>query len=132
MHTGGLVIKHDEIFRNGVALLAFIMAFYALVARERKTPYIVHSVYMITFIVLVSLCLSLAAVFIEALQSRPASEASAMVPVTNAVAGAEVVTAPTASTRALIWPWRLQSLSGVLLAIGLLYIIYKIFFYITH
>src|ERR1051325_7089678 len=119
MHVGGLVIKQDEIFRNGVALLAFIMAFYALVARERKTPYIVHSVYMITFIVLVSLCLSLAAVFIEAVPSTGASAVSVITIGTNAPAGTiPVSNVPSTSTTASVWARRLQNLSGALLAIG--------------
>lgn len=53
-----MTVSSDEIFRNGVALLAFVMAFYALVARERKTPFMVHSVYRITFLVLISLTFS--------------------------------------------------------------------------
>lgn len=50
-----------DIFRNGVALLAFVMAFYALVARERKTPYVVRSVYAVIILVLFALLLSLIA-----------------------------------------------------------------------
>ncbi|MFZ2278346.1 MAG: hypothetical protein WAW39_11125 [Prosthecobacter sp.] len=54
------IITPEDIFRNGVTLLAFVMAFYALVAKERKTPYMVHSVYRIIFVVFMSLGCSIA------------------------------------------------------------------------
>ena len=54
-----LNIKPEEIFRDGVTLLAFVMAFYALIARERKTPYMVYNVYSITFIILWALAFAI-------------------------------------------------------------------------
>src|SRR5438093_10402501 len=48
-----------DLFSRGLALLAFVMAFYALAARERKTPYLVHSIYAIVWFVFASMILSL-------------------------------------------------------------------------
>ena len=52
------LVPSAEIFRSGITLLAFVIAFYALVAKERKTPYMVHSVYSISFLLLFALGLS--------------------------------------------------------------------------
>jgi len=59
------MISHEDIFRTGIALLAFVVAFYAVIARERKTPYILNSIYTITYLVLVSLLLSFASKVVE-------------------------------------------------------------------
>ena len=50
-----------DVFGRGLALLVFMMAFYALAARERKTPSIVQSVYPAIWIVFLSLALTLIA-----------------------------------------------------------------------
>jgi hypothetical protein len=42
---------------SALALLAFVVAFYALLARERKTPYITRSIYRLAVGVLVSILL---------------------------------------------------------------------------
>ena len=68
-------MTHDDLFRNGVALLAFVIAFYALIARERKTPDMVHAVYRIAFLVLGALLLSLSADFAETLITRTSTSA---------------------------------------------------------
>jgi prepilin signal peptidase PulO-like enzyme (type II secretory pathway) len=44
-----------NVFAGAIALLAFVMAFYGLVARERKTPYITNSLYSLAFIFLLVL-----------------------------------------------------------------------------
>jgi hypothetical protein len=44
---------------KGIALLAFVIAFYALAARERKTPYITGAIYSIATLVLLALLLDL-------------------------------------------------------------------------
>lgn len=46
------MINHEDIFKTGIALLAFVVAFYAVIARERKTPYMLNSIYAITLVVL--------------------------------------------------------------------------------
>ena len=55
----------SEIFRSGVTLLAFVMAFYALMAKERKTPYMVHSVYSLSYWILFSLALATLAMVVS-------------------------------------------------------------------
>ena len=77
------MINHEDIFRTGIALLAFVVAFYAVIARERKTPYILNSIYAITFVVLIALLLSLTSKILE-----PNSEGntSSMLASTNAPA----------------------------------------------
>jgi len=44
---------------GGLALLAFVMALYALAAREQKTPYIINSVYSTAFVVLLAISFSI-------------------------------------------------------------------------
>jgi hypothetical protein len=51
----------NTIFTNGLALLAFVIAFYGLVAREKKTPYMVNSVYAIILAVVTILLFSVLA-----------------------------------------------------------------------
>src|SRR6266481_8918510 len=58
-------MSHDDVFRNGVALLAFVIAFYALIAREHKTPDMVHAVYRIAFLVLAAVFLGVISDFAE-------------------------------------------------------------------
>ncbi len=48
-----------DVVKLGAALLAFILAFYALTARERKTPYITISVYSAVIFVLIVIAISL-------------------------------------------------------------------------
>ena len=50
-----------DVFGRGLALLIFLIAFYALASRERKTPSIVQSVYPAISIVFLSLALTLIA-----------------------------------------------------------------------
>ncbi len=47
-----------NIYTISAGLLAFILAFYALVARERKTPYITKSIYFICGIILFTLSIT--------------------------------------------------------------------------
>ncbi len=100
------MFQQDDIFRNGVALLAFVMAFYALIARERKTPYIVHSVYSIALLVLTALLLSLVAVYLD----------HWFPPTTHP--GAPVVHN--------YWASLLNTIAAFLLGLGLVYILYRI------
>lgn len=48
-----------NIFTGSVALLAFVMAFYGLTARERKTPYITGTLYSAVILVLLVIILDL-------------------------------------------------------------------------
>jgi hypothetical protein len=112
------VISHEDIFRTGVALLAFVVAFYALIARERKTPYILNSIYAIAFIVLISLLLSLVSQMIE---PRPAATTPGA-GVTNAPSSARWLT-PTSQLR---WSENLNRWAGVILAIGVLFLCYRL------
>jgi len=50
----------------GLALLAFVVALYALVARDQKTPYITTSVYLSAILVLIAVPLSVAAKLLQA------------------------------------------------------------------
>lgn len=63
-HTKGILDGFD-IFTGTLALLAFVMAFYALAARERKTPYITRSLYSTAFIFLFVLFLAAIARFLS-------------------------------------------------------------------
>jgi hypothetical protein len=51
----------DLITSCTIALLAFVIAFYGLLAREKKTPYMVHSAYAIILTILYALVLTLLA-----------------------------------------------------------------------
>lgn len=55
----------SDLFSKALALLAFIVAFYALVARERKTPYLTNTIYSSAFLVFLALLLMLVASFAE-------------------------------------------------------------------
>ena len=48
-----------DVIKLGAALLAFIMTFYALTARERKTPYITVSVYSAVIFILFVIAISM-------------------------------------------------------------------------
>src|SRR5438046_1880376 len=100
------MLQDDNIFRNGVALLAFVIAFYALVARERKTPDMVHAVYRIAFLVLLAV---LAAIVANVLQS-------ALVPSGT----------PDVPAQIPLWLFLLRLLSAVLLGYGLIYVVYRL------
>jgi hypothetical protein len=54
-----------DLFTKALALLAFVVGFYALAARERKTPYLTNSLYSTAFWVFVSSVLLMVAQFIE-------------------------------------------------------------------
>jgi hypothetical protein len=47
------------VFDSGTALLAFVLAFYALAIRERKTPYAANSIYSTALFILLALFLAL-------------------------------------------------------------------------
>ena len=53
-----MMLKSIDVFTGGLALLAFVMALYALAAREQKTPYITNSVYSTALLVLLAILLS--------------------------------------------------------------------------
>lgn len=53
-----MMLKSIDVFTGGLALLAFVMALYALAAREQKTPYITNSVYSTALFVLLAILLS--------------------------------------------------------------------------
>ena len=50
-----------DLSSKALAVLAFIIAFYALAARERKTPYITNSLYSTLFLFLISVIFSIGA-----------------------------------------------------------------------
>ncbi len=52
-----------EISKAGIALLAFVLAFYGLTARERKTPYITGTVYSAVIFVLLIIFIDLLSKF---------------------------------------------------------------------
>jgi hypothetical protein len=56
-----------DLFSKALALLAFIVAFYALVARERKTPYLTNTIYSSAFLVLFALILMLLVPLLDSL-----------------------------------------------------------------
>jgi hypothetical protein len=58
------ILNATDVFTAGLALLAFVMALYALAAREQKTPYITNSVYSTALIVLIAILLSTLSKFI--------------------------------------------------------------------
>jgi len=51
--------NNPDAFTAAFAILAFILAFYALTARERKTPYIITSIYSSIFVVIISVLVNL-------------------------------------------------------------------------
>lgn len=53
-----------DIFTKALALLAFAVAFYTLIARERKTPYIINFIYSSAFWVFFALIINLTGQFI--------------------------------------------------------------------
>lgn len=57
-----------ELFKVGASLLAFVIAFYALAARERRTPLIVNSVFLVFYVVFTSLLLVGSSRLIAAIQ----------------------------------------------------------------
>jgi hypothetical protein len=130
------MISHEDIFRTGIALLAFVVAFYAVIARERKTPYILNSIYTITFLVLIALLLSLVSKVIEpavpvTIASLPvASNAPPALPSqqTNALAGVNTVPLPVTSPAparvrvATVLNW----LSVGMLGFGIVFIFYRV------
>lgn len=54
-----------DLFAKALALLAFVVAFYALAARERKTPYLTNSLYSTVFWICFASVLLMAAQIIE-------------------------------------------------------------------
>jgi len=54
-----------DLFTKALALLAFVVAFYALAARERKTPYLTNSLYSTAFWVFFASVLLMTSQFIE-------------------------------------------------------------------
>ena len=58
-----------SVFDVGIALLAFLIAFYALAARERRTPLIVNSIYYAFYVVFASLILAVIAAGLDAVGS---------------------------------------------------------------
>lgn len=58
------VFDYKVFFAICGSLLAFVIAFYALVARERKSPYIVNSIHQSVLTVLVVLAVAIAAVLL--------------------------------------------------------------------
>jgi hypothetical protein len=54
-----------DLFAKALALLAFVVAFYALAARERKTPYLTNSLYPTVFWICFASVLLMAAQIIE-------------------------------------------------------------------
>ena len=58
------MIDPRDISMYGLAILAFVLAFHALLARERQTPYMIRSIYSIAFLVLIALLLSSVAAFL--------------------------------------------------------------------
>jgi len=65
-----------ELFKVGASLLAFVVAFYALAARERRTPLIVNSVFYVFYVVFASLLLVGLSRLISALLGWLGSETS--------------------------------------------------------
>jgi len=59
------VLPTFNIFLASAGLLAFILAFYALIAREKRTPYITASVYSTTNFVLFIIAIAAVAEFVE-------------------------------------------------------------------
>lgn len=55
----------SDLFTKALALLAFVVAFYALAARERKTPYITNFIYSTALWIFLSLLFQLLAQVIE-------------------------------------------------------------------
>jgi hypothetical protein len=53
-----------DLFAKSLAVLAFITAFYALAARERKTPYITNSLYSTLYLFLLSMLFSIGASYL--------------------------------------------------------------------
>jgi hypothetical protein len=56
----------SSLITSSLALLAFIVAFYALLAKERKTPYITRSIYRLAAGVIISVILMLVAQAVQA------------------------------------------------------------------
>lgn len=56
----------SDVFTKALALLAFVVAFYALAARERKTPYITNFLYSTAFWIFLASFLQILATLIEA------------------------------------------------------------------
>jgi len=54
-----------DLFTKALALLAFVVAFYALAARERKTPYLTNSLYATAFWVFFAAVLLMISQFID-------------------------------------------------------------------
>jgi hypothetical protein len=130
-------MSHEDVFRNGVALLAFVIAFYALVARERKTPDMVHAVYRIAFLVLAAVLLGLASDFFDRLTnantSVNASTAAATptpspVPASPSTSIASPATTVAAAPGTLVATllWLLRWSGPMLLALGLAYVLYRL------
>jgi hypothetical protein len=60
----------SDLFTKTLALLAFTVAFYALAARERKTPYITNFLYSTVFWIILSSFLQILAQLIEPFYSK--------------------------------------------------------------
>jgi hypothetical protein len=54
-----------DLFSKALALLAFVIAFYALAVRERKTPYLTSSLYSTAFWIIFASSLAIVSQFIE-------------------------------------------------------------------
>jgi hypothetical protein len=65
---------------SGLALLAFVVAFYVLLARERKTPYIINFIFKPAGLLLLGILLAFAAELAQLKQTPPISSASPTLP----------------------------------------------------
>src|ERR1035441_7458199 len=113
------MISHEDIFRTGIALLAFVVAFYAVIARERKTPYILNSIYTITFVVLAALLLSLGSKVVEPPQPATASIAATG---TNAPPAAPPPASPVRAKVSKVMNWTAVAILGG----GMIFIFYRV------
>jgi hypothetical protein len=64
------------LFQVGASLLAFVIAFYALAARERRTPLIVNSVFYVFYVVFASVLLVGSSRLLSAVQGWYGADAS--------------------------------------------------------
>jgi len=69
------MLQQTEVLKAGIALLAFVLAFYGLAARDHRAPYAIRTVYSITYAVLLAIIFSFVAAWLRPIHKPTAKGA---------------------------------------------------------
>jgi hypothetical protein len=89
-----------NLIATGLALLAFVVAFYVLIARERKTPYIINFIFKPSGFLLLGILLAFSAELIRVSQTQNPAVSPSSPPGASSSSAASTVSAP---SRTMKW-----------------------------